>query len=59
MLSYTVCDPFQIVYATDYVSYYIRKFLKLNILELKYMAYDLYPFSLSLKPHELADMLDI
>ena len=56
-LSYSVRDPFQIIYSTGFGSYFVRKFNKPDSPELKFMACDLYPLPPSLKSCEPVDSI--
>ena len=57
-LSYSVRGPCQIIRNTGFSSYFVRKLNKPHSPELKFMAYDLYPLLLSLKPCEPIDLTD-
>ena len=57
-LSYSVRGPYQILRNTGLGSYFVRKFNKTDSPELKFMAHDLYPLLLSLKPCEPIDSTD-
>ena len=57
-LNYSVRGPFQIIRNTWFGSYFVQKLNKLDSPELKFMAYDLYPLSPSLKPCESVDSID-
>ena len=54
-LSYSVCDPFQIIRNTGFASYFVRKLNKPDSPEVKFMVYDLCPLPPSLKPCEPVD----
>ena len=57
-LSYSVRGPFQIIRKVGLGSYFVRKLNKADSPELKFIARDLYPFPLSLKPCEPIDSTD-
>ena len=57
-LCYAVRGPYQIIRITGHGSYFVRKLHRPDSPELKFMAYDLYPFPPSLKPCEPVDTRD-
>ena len=58
MLCYAVRGSYQIIRITDHGRYFVRKLHRPDCPQLKFMVYDLYPLSPSLKPCEPVDTTD-
>ena len=50
-MCYTIRSPYHILRTTGYGNYIVRKLIKPDSFELKFVAYDFYPLALSLKPY--------